>query len=1603
MAGESDNINLNANLNTKWEGSEAWNELSRLLDKMNRQFTTMAANIDKVKTAQAGLSEKQKKDMQDISNRQSKTTYNDSIANKKNASADLNYSRASMTRANAQNTQADASKLNAETRDYLKKSKDAQQYADVELSLQKKQWMKFKQENPYYNQFRRSGTYAKMQGLNAAGSILQQTNTVGGRVGSDALQVAATALLNPALALAEGLGKAGQAALDFSKAALEAYGSIEKIKVQMSVVYGSETQADTAFQGIKNYAVKSPFGIEQTSEMAVLLKQSGVYSSDVLDTMKMIGDVSSGNNEKMKRIANNYAQIEATGKATMLDMRQFAYAGIPIYKEVAKELGVSQTALRAMIKDGEVTNDVMEKVFKTMTSNGGVFYGAVEKGSKTLEARRQNLKDTKTLAMSAAGQAIMNFGDSNGTGGLYSGFLDWSENFYQGMEKALENSNINKNVKQIAGNNNRQQKLQALLEYAKFTGDKTSQKLIEQELKDLSSVFSPDKQRAIYENSYNSTTRGNRLHDVANLRWEKSIEIDNQIVELNKTRAKINMYSMLGKTGGDIRYLLNIPKDVEGITASQLDSYYKKQIANLQILYDKYESIDTTGAFLEHKNYTSEQKKAHKETYALNYQSTGIEQVEKNIAKSDSYATVTDTLAAEYKKTAEYKQKEIDETKKQATAAKNLATILQTTLDNDGNITKKINQLSTKNFMEAYDKGLIEITDGIDLVKDDYNDVLKTIDSWKGNVEGLATNMGYVSVKASSLTMSNGKQDNAIVTRIKRLSKDLNSNQYTDDQKMNKAVDAINSIAPAISKGMGSKNKDTAEYYRKLNAIFSVFLSKFGFNTDATKYDVNLLDSGKDTIHAIPLWKRIEASGMGLDANLVNQLGSSSEIMSTWKKFNERSTVGAGLSAYLGENGIQATIDKYVNGSNLKGRKDLTVAVNGVNDAQATTKGVFQINWAKIEQQMLDDVMNGNATSSMSKALVDSYQSTLDKIDQLAVSGWTTGENAEYSKTLNDQLKNAFSGITFDADKEGKFNALVNGEETSVKWDDTVQAFKKTSDGTIVVLDEVQKNNEILYDELKKHGIDIKGKLDKAQIGDIFITYSKKLQSDIDKANKTIRDMSIGNNAHGEVSSLYLGKEFSNKEKNTIYSKATENLSSLYSDQVENLAKQGTENKNKNETVTQEQQWAMDFVNGTSSFDQSVQLFSEIAKNFGDKEAVQNAVDAAKATVKASSMTQGSSWASSLFNGDNKILDGGFGKTNGAIWRGIYNGLGGLQGSNNFSMQRIGERNGYSGEWSENQKTAYVESFASMYKQATGKENYKGFNLDNLSQGLNSEGKLLDTKELDTAVQAFANMENSSLSIAENMESLGSSLKNFATQFASDAITSTFQTLGKSIKDGSNALEDSGENMKKLGTAALANLGTLFVQAGLSMIASNPHQWYIGAALIAAGGMASLLSGLTSDTDSEDDDETERLQSIKDQLADLLEQARVDAIYYENELRHKKAISTNDSISSQSVNDAIIAPNGNIITTHPDDYLIATKNPADTMGAVSRTPNVNMNIYNQSGEKLEVEQKQTKKYNGDIDFVAIIKTVAKDVIASSDGDAAFNARSSRLNGRSTTY
>jgi tape measure domain-containing protein len=131
----------------------------------------------------------------------------------------------------------------------------------------------------------------------------------------------------------------------FSEVALSSYGELSKLKTSLGVVYGSEARADTVFDAIADYAVKSPFGVSQLTEMATLLKQSGIYESDLLDTLQTIGDLAGGNEEKYRRIANNYAQVLAIGKATTKDMREFANAGVPIFEATSDYLGISRKDL----------------------------------------------------------------------------------------------------------------------------------------------------------------------------------------------------------------------------------------------------------------------------------------------------------------------------------------------------------------------------------------------------------------------------------------------------------------------------------------------------------------------------------------------------------------------------------------------------------------------------------------------------------------------------------------------------------------------------------------------------------------------------------------------------------------------------------------------------------------------------------------------------------------------------------------------------------------------------------------------------------------------------------------------------------------------------------------------------------------------------------------------------------------------------------------------------------------------------------------------------------------------------------------------------------
>lgn len=132
-------------------------------------------------------------------------------------------------------------------------------------------------------------------------------------------------------------------------------------------------------------------------------------------------------------------------------------------------------------------------------------------------------------------------------------------------------------------------------------------------------------------------------------------------------------------------------------------------------------------------------------------------------------------------------------------------------------------------------------------------------------------------------------------------------------------------------------------------------------------------------------------------------------------------------------------------------------------------------------------------------------------------------------------------------------------------------------------------------------------------------------------------------------------------------------------------------------------------------------------------------------------------------------------------------------------------------------------------------------------------------------------------------------------------------------------------------------------------------------------------------------------------MVSLIEQARQDALYYENNLRHKTALDINRQVSQTSVHDALISTNGRVITTDPKDYLIATKNPRELVGGNSVVQPVINNIINNNAD-VQVRQQQTVNQDGSIDIETFIESKIGDYIASPKGDDAFNARQARING-----
>lgn len=1437
--------------------------------------------------------------------------------------------------------------------------------------------------------------------------------------------------------------------LEVGKAATQAYAEIESIRTQLGVVFSSQTQADSMFGELAQYATKSPFGVQQTSELAILLKQSGVYASDLMDTLKMIGDTAGGNMEKMKRIANNYAQIVSIGKASMLDMRQFAYAGIPIFEAVSKELGVSQQELRKLISDGKVTSDIIEKVFKDLTGINGIFENATEKGAKTLKARLQNLADAKQLAMGAVGEWGVSLGTQTGGDSYALRIVTGLENIYSWLQEKVNTVNIENSVKTIEARNSKIDELKRLIDYLEGKKSRSAEEnqLLEGLKKRYAAEFGKrdiDMERTKYKESYDIKTEKwrNYLEEKGGFAgkglsigfMEKNLfgtDAENVIADTLKLRQR-TVSMALGKIENEVRQEKGIPMSAPDRLNKELDK--REDYKALLIQYN--ELTDLMEYFKESRTYSAEEKQGKIESNVLDSQSLIADSLDKSAGEQDSMNKSLQELSAIAKNSKEQQEKDEQEHQQLLLSMQEELRKLNPHLDKDG--TLNMTSLSPDELYEWINKKVFTVNRKLTVVEG------KSAQQMKEDAPQLIKQMSPI-VKAIQDKLYLGKNLSAAAY--------FGDNFALDTSKSGKEF--YKDLSAFIDKSLkklselgetGVLTKDDVKKYKTLLVASSLELGADNGGLNA-KFEDN--KKGKELPEYIALWKRIAANATGWDAAQIK--GSGAQFINDYSKQASRNIVTGG---------VQGLVSAGAMSGDILSRMRYEDSVN--------KQGVSQIDWRKTEHDMIKDAlslrdgvkMSASALSGLSKALGDQ----LSVYEKLTVDMIGVGEDWS---TINTSLKDGFKNNPHLNARDFLDNAFQASAKSvggySLAYDNELGLVVKNASGDIEgsvdkLKDQLKKNQNAFSGDLKTFvqsigrdtiikALDDLRKSTMALNDTIGLATSvTKQAADWDKQASQTWGKALGGTSGG-ITSLLRGSgvnpgSMSKESKSYLGGFTSSFAGSLLTIDTKNwnnkAIKEYAKEHGGGEDFTDKQlenirEAVKEFQKAPDSFEKLQRVFEAMGKP------VAELADSAERLAKADKAAENLSAADDVLNntnlsfmasqdatknikglagttGDIEIIDrlrqsringntfgqqmllsergynnmafGDFSKmmTSLAFYNKDQNMLGRYEkAGNKFIAGELGDKNdSYRSQLTQNQfseaiRVGDLEKARSIIQELGG-------DFDQLTESIN---------------QSAMSSGDLGLSVVNLGKSLGGALKDFAGQ----AISSTFETWGKSLAEGADSAEAMQENFRQLGAGLLQNMGTMITQAGLAMIigsAGDKGMIMAGIALAAAGAGASFLGGMLSankEDSQKEDDQYQKLLKLKEDLTDLLKQAREDAIYYENTLRHKNALSANNEFTTTKVNDAIITPSGNVITTHPDDYLIATKTP-QTLISGNEAPTVNFSVIDKStGVKVVQQQANYNEKTNSLDFVAVIESKVQEIIATSKGDEAFAARQARLDGR----
>lgn len=219
----------------------------------------------------------------------------------------------------------------------------------------------------------------KLQGMNT------EANRLNG--GMDSLN-GTISKIGSAIGVAFGL----QQISNFAQKVVSAGTTVENATTGLTTLLGDAGEATRVIQNTMQDATKTPFAFEGLLNANKALIGAGVNAdkarADVLNLANAIS-ATGGGDEELGRMVVNMQQISNTGKASTEDIKQFAFAGINIYKVLAEATGQPI----AKVKDMSISYDMLTMALEKAHEKGGIYYNGLENMANNTSVKISNVGD----------------------------------------------------------------------------------------------------------------------------------------------------------------------------------------------------------------------------------------------------------------------------------------------------------------------------------------------------------------------------------------------------------------------------------------------------------------------------------------------------------------------------------------------------------------------------------------------------------------------------------------------------------------------------------------------------------------------------------------------------------------------------------------------------------------------------------------------------------------------------------------------------------------------------------------------------------------------------------------------------------------------------------------------------------------------------------------------------------------------------------------------------------------------------------------------------------------------------------------------------------